>query len=109
MQHRGDSDCGLGMAAGRVVTRPLAEWTFRQFIVRMDEAFKRDLRICRNGKPCPWHVDDFDGLAEDSTRGLDFVLAVRDFQSRLHEHRGLHATVQANRARLSRAVIFAYD
>ena len=79
MHHRGDADCRLGMAAGRVVTRPLAERTFQQFVMRMDESFKRDLRICRNGKPCPRHVDDLDRFAENSTSGLDFIFAVGDF------------------------------
>ena len=73
VHQRVDADRWLEVAAARVVAGPFAERAFLDPVVGMDQPLEGNLRVRRHRQAGLRHVDDLDGFAEDSARGLELV------------------------------------
>ena len=65
--------------------------------------------LAGTGRPVLRHVEDLDRLAENAAGGLDFALAVGDFEAGQHEQRRMHADDDGDRAGLPAVVILAHE
>ena len=75
----------------------------------MHEALEGDLRVRRNRQAGLRADDHFDGFAEQASRGVVLVLAVRNLDPRHHEQRRMHAAHHRDRARLTELVPAPHD
>ena len=108
--HEGlDADRRLFLQAAGVVAGPFAERAFVQQIVRMDETLEGDFGMRGDRQAGARPGDDFDRLADQAAGGVEFVLAVGDFEAGDHEQRRMHAAHHGDRAGLAALVIAALD
>ena len=108
--HEGfDADRRFFLQPAGVITGPLAERSFIEQIVWMDEAFKSNFCMRRNRQAGTRSGDHLHGFADQSTRRVEFVPAIGDFQPGDHEQSRMHAAHDRNRAGLAAFMIAAAD
>ena len=109
IHHGLDTDRRLFLEAAGVIAGPLAERTFVDLVVRMDEAFEGNLGVRRDRQPGLGPKDHLHGLAQQPTGRVVLVLTVWNFQARNHEQRRVHAAHHRDRTRLAELVILLLD
>src|SRR5215469_7090966 len=101
MPESGDADSRLLFPAARVVAGPFPERTLVDEVVSVNKSLKGDFGFGRNGQAGLRSLNDADRLAEQTTRSIVFILAVRDLDARDGKQPGMNAGNHGDRAGLT--------